>query len=192
MKKAGVIIIAIIAVIVIAVIAIGGFLVGRYNKMVDLDQEVVQAQAQVEVQLQRRFDLIPNLVESVKGIMKQEQEVFTAIANARTKYAGAESGTNEKIEAAGEYEGAISRLLVIMENYPEIKSNQQVTQLMDELSGTENRISVERRRFNEVVTDYNKYIKKFPEVLLASMFGFEEKDLFEAVEEANVAPDVEF
>ncbi len=192
MKKGLAIFLGVIAVLVLLAVVVGGYLVGQYNTMVDMEQDVEQAQAQVEVVLQRRFDLIPNLVESVKGAMKQEQEVFTAIAEARTRYAGAESGSVEKLDAANEYESAISRLLVIIENYPEVKSGTQVTALMDELAGTENRISTERQRYNEIATDYNKLIKKFPGTVFASLFGFEEKALFEAAEGADVAPQVQF
>lgn len=192
MKKGLAILVAVLAIGGGLLLIIGGFLVSRYNTMVNLEQDAEKAQAQVEVVLQRRFDLIPNLVESVKGAMKQEQEVFTAIADARTRYAGAPSGSNEKIEAAASYESAISRLLVIIENYPEVKSLEQVTALMDELAGTENRISVERQRYNDVATEYNKYIKMFPGNILSSLFGFEEKQLFVAAEGAEIAPQVQF
>ncbi|MHA1690389.1 MAG: LemA family protein [Candidatus Heimdallarchaeaceae archaeon] len=192
MKKGLAIFLGIVAVLIVIVLVVGGYLVGQYNSMVDLEQDVENAQAQVEVVLQRRFDLIPNLVESVKGAMKQEQEVFLAIAEARTRYSGAETGSSDKLDAANEYESAIGRLLVIIENYPEVKSNEQVTGLMDELAGTENRISVERQRYNNTATNYNKYIKKFPGTILASLFGFDEKDLFEAAEGADIAPEVQF
>ena len=122
------------------------------------NQQAIDGQwAQVETQYQRRFDLIPNLVKSVEGIMKQEQAVFGAIAEARTRYAGAAT-INEKAKAATQLESALARLLVVMENYPELRSAENVTQLMDELSGTENRIAVERRRFNDLVKDYNTTI----------------------------------
>src|SRR5690606_20256102 len=129
-------------------------------------------------------------VNATRGIMDQEQEVFSAIAEARTKYGSANAGSSEKIEAAGELEGALSRLLVIVENYPELKSDSAVTGLMDELAGTENRISVERQRYNDSVTTYNTKIKLFPTNLFASMFGFGSRPLFEAVEGADVAPEV--
>lgn len=177
--------IALLAVLVVGVV------VGKYNTMVQSEQDVENKQAQVEVVLQRRFDLIPNLVESVKGVLTQEQTVFSDIADARTKYGGAASGSAEKVEAANELESALSRLLVIVEGYPELKSNETVQGLMDELAGTENRIAVERRRYNDAVTEFNTLIKTFPNNLFAGIFGFEEKPLFEAAEGAETAPDVD-
>ena len=177
--------------IALVVILVAGVLIGKYNSMVKAEEEVSNKFAQVEVVLQRRFDLIPNLVESVKGVLTQEQTVFGDIADARTKYGTATSGSQEKVEAANELEGALSRLLVIVENYPELKSNETVAGLMDELAGTENRIAVERQRYNDEVTSFNKLIKTFPNNLLAGMFGFEEKTRFEAVEGAEEAPEVD-
>jgi len=184
-------ILAVIGVIVAVIVVFGAILVGYYNSMITAEQEVEKAQAQVEVQLQRRYDLIPNLVESVKAVLTQEQEVFGDIAEARTRYSGAQTGTAEKIEASNDLESAISRLLVIMENYPELKSDQTVQGLMDELAGTENRISVERQRYNDTVTDFNIMIKRFPANIVAKLFGFEERPLFEAVSDAEVAPSVD-
>jgi LemA protein len=180
----------ILGVIGAAVLLLVMWFVGQYNNLVRLDQDVENKQAQVEVVLQRRFDLIPNLVNATKGIMEQEQEVFTAIAEARTKYGSAAAGSGEKIEAAGELEGALSRLLVIVENYPELKSDSAVIGLMDELAGSENRISTERQRYNDSVTTFNTRIKLFPTNLFASMFGFSEKPLFESAEGADTAPEV--
>lgn len=176
---------------IIAVIAILGFsLVGFYNRLVGLNQTVETQWAQVETQYQRRYDLIPNLVNSVEGIMGQEQAVFGQIAEARTRYAG--SGTvEEKVEAANQLESALGRLLVVIENYPELRSSENVTDLMDELAGTENRISVERRRFNEVVQTYNVAVKRFPANVMAGFLGFDERPYFEAVPEAETAPTVE-
>lgn len=174
---------------VVAVVVIWGIM--SYNGFVTLSKGVDGQWAQVENQFQRRFDLIPNLVESVKGQMKQEQAVFGAIAEARTKYAGA--GTvDEKAAAASEVEGSLSRLLVVMENYPQLKTDTVVVRLMDELSGTENRVSVERGRFNDLVKSYNIAVAKFPGMIPAKIFGFGEKQLFEAVSEAAVAPQVQF
>lgn len=184
-------IIAGVVLVVLVICVIGAVVVGKYNTMVQKDLEVDNAQAQVEVVLQRRYDLIPNLVESVKGAMTQEQEVFGAIADARTKYGSAASGTSEKVDASNGLESALSRLLVIMENYPELKSNETVQGLMDELAGTENRIAVERKRYNDIVTDFNKLIKTFPNNLFAKMLGFEERSLFEAVEGAKTVPTVD-
>ena len=135
--------------------------------------------------------MIPNLVNTVKGLFAQEQTVFGDIAEARTRYSGAAS-VDDKAAAAGELEGALSRLLVIIENYPEIKSDAAVAGLMDELAGTENRVSVERRRFNDLVKDYNATIKRVPGSLIAPLFGFTERAFFEAVEGAEAAPTVEF
>lgn len=187
MKKGSIVLIVILAVIGIFIFSI----FGSYNSMVALDEEVNTQWANVESKLQRRYDLIPNLVESVKGAMAQEKEVFTAIADARAKLAGAGS-TSEKVEASNELEGALSRLLVVVENYPELKSNQNVTALMDELAGTENRISTERDRYNGVVRGYNATIRSFPKNIIAGMFGFEKRPYFESTAGAEVAPEVKF
>lgn len=182
---------AVIGAVVIVGIIIAVSLMGIYNSLVTKSQAIDAQWAQVETQYQRRFDLIPNLVNSVKGMMKQEQTVFDAIAQARTKY-GSATTVDAKAQAAGEVESALGRLLAIVENYPELKSSQNVTALMDELAGTENRISVERRRYNELVRDYNTQIKTFPTNMLAGMFGFTEKQYFQSVSGADQAPKVEF
>jgi LemA protein len=184
-------VLAAVGVIVLGAIIIAVSLVGIYNSLVTKSQAVDGQWSQVETQYQRRYDLIPNLVNSVKGMMQQEQTVFLAIAEARTKY-GAAQTVNEKAVAAGEVETALGRLLAVIENYPDLKSSQNVTQLMDELAGTENRISVERRRYNELVRDYNTQIKTFPTNMLAGMFGFTEKAYFKSVSGADQAPKVEF
>ncbi len=184
-------VLAAVGVIVLGAIIIAVSLVGIYNSLVTKSQAVDAQWSQVETQYQRRYDLIPNLVSSVKGMMQQEQAVFLAIAEARTKY-GAAQTVNEKAVAAGEVETALGRLLAVIENYPDLKSSQNVTQLMDELAGTENRISVERRRFNDLVRDYNTQIKTFPTNMLAGMFGFSEKQYFQSVSGAETAPKVEF
>ena len=175
---------------VIAVVIVVGFF-GYYNKFVTAAEDVDGQWAQVETQYQRRFDLIPNLVESVKGIMEQEQEVFGALAEARTRYAGAAS-VNEKAAAAGEVESALSRLLVIMENYPQLRSADTVQTLMAQLEGTENRISVERIRYNDTVRSYNVMVKRVPANILADMFGFGEKIYFEVAAGVEQSPPVEF
>ncbi len=187
MKKG--LIILVVILVIIGIFASSIF--GSYNSLVALDEEVNTQWANVESSLQRRFDLIPNLVESVKGAMAHEEEVFTAIADARARLAGAAS-TDEQVQASNELEGALARLLVVVENYPELKSNQNVTALMDELAGTENRISVERNRYNDVVSRYNTTIRSFPKNILAGMFGFEKKSYFEAAPGADVAPKVNF
>ncbi|KXZ39037.1 LemA protein [Alkalithermobacter thermoalcaliphilus JW-YL-7 = DSM 7308] len=181
--------------ILIAIALVIGFiamsLIGTYNGLVSKAEEVDSQWANVESKLQRRYDLIPNLVEAVKGSMKQEQEIFGQIAEARAKMAGAQT-TEEKVLASNQLEGALGRLLVVMENYPELKSNQNVSKLMDELSGTENRISVERDRYNAVVRDYNKKIRSFPTNLMAKAMGFETRNYFEASKDAQAAPKVKF
>lgn len=187
MKKGGIVLLVILVLIGIFVLSI----FGSYNSLVSLDEDVNTQWANVESKLQRRYDLIPNLVESVKGAMKQEQEVFKAIADARAKLAGAGS-TSEKVEASNELEGALSRLLVVVESYPELKSNQNVTALMDELAGTENRISTERDRYNEVVREYNRTIRSFPKNIMAGMFGFEQRPYFEATPGAENAQKINF
>ncbi len=179
------ILIAIIAVIVI----IGGWFWSSYNKLVVASEGVDGQWAQVETQYQRRFDLIPNLVGAVKGAMSQEQKVFGDLADARANYSGAKS-TNDKAAAATQVEGALSRLLVIMENYPQLKSIETVQTLMAQLEGTENRISVERSRFNDAVKGFNVIIKRFPMNMVAGMFNFSEKTYFEVAEAAAVAPTV--
>lgn len=180
-----------IAAVVMVVLIVGVTLWGSYNSLVTKSQAIDAQWAQVEAQYQRRYDLVPNLVNSVKGIMSQEQAVFGQIAEARTKYAGART-TDEKAAAGSDMESAISRLLVIMENYPQLRSVETVKQLMDELAGTENRISVERRRYNQVVQEYNTDIKKFPTMLIAATFGFNEREYFKSVSGADQAPKVEF
>jgi LemA protein len=162
-----------------------------YNSMVTMRENIDAAWAQVENQLQRRNDLIPNLVETTKGYAKHEQEIFTRVADARSRLIGA--GTREaKIEAANEVSSALSRLLAIAERYPDLKANEQFTRLSDELAGTENRIATERRRYNEAVREYNTSIKKFPAVLTARLFGFAPEEYFEAPKEAQQVPKVRF
>jgi LemA protein len=187
LKKGTITLIVILALIGIFVVST----FGSYNSLVALDEGVDTQWANVESKLQRRFDLIPNLVESVKGAMAQEEEIFTAIADARAKMAGA-SDTAEKVDASNELEGALGRLLVVVENYPELKSNENVTALMDELAGSENRISTERDRYNEIVRQYNSAIRSFPKNIIAGMFGFEKRSYFEATEGAEEVPQVEF
>jgi len=147
--------------------------------------------SQVETQYQRRFDLIPNLVESVKGVMQQEQAIFTALADARTRYSGATS-VDGKVSAAGEVETALGRLLAVVENYPTLKSADTVQTLMSQLEGTENRVSVERKRFNDAVQSYTLLTKRFPSSVIAGMFGFGERQYFQSVEGSENAPAVKF
>lgn len=174
-----------------AVLFAGGWVVSGYNGFARQGNAIDGQWKQVEVQYQRRFDLVPNLVESVKGLQKQEQKVFGDIAQARTRYSGAASA-DDKARAASQLESAIGRLLVIVENYPEIKSDTAVTRLMDELAGTENRIAVERRRYNELVQSYNTSLSVIPGNLLARIFGFSRRTYFEAAEGSEAAPKVQF
>lgn len=176
--------------IVVGVVVLIALYAGSvYNGLVRGNQGVDAQWAQVESQYQRRFDLIPNLVSSVQGAMKQEQAVFDAIAKARTEYGGAATA-DAKAAAAGNVESALGRLLVVMENYPQLKSVDTVQSLIAELSGTENRIAVERMRYNEMVRDYNVSVMTFPRSLLASMFGFHPRALFQAAEGADQVPKV--
>jgi LemA protein len=183
--------IIVLAVIVFLAIGAYSFFAGNYNNFVRLDQAVKNAWAQVENQLQRRFDLIPNLVETVKGFAKQEREVLIEVTNARARVGGA-GNVPDKIAANNELSGALSRLLVVVEKYPDLKSNQNFLHLQDELAGTENRIAVERMRYNEAVKIYNQTIKSFPANLLAGFFGFQEAAFFDAPKEAQEAVKVEF
>ncbi|MHB8085488.1 MAG: LemA family protein [Dehalococcoidia bacterium] len=177
--------------VVLVVIIIALSLMGVYNSLVSKSQAIDAQWAQVETQYQRRYDLIPNLVSAVKGMMKQEQTVFQAIDDARAKY-GSATTVDAKAEAAGQVETSLGRLIAVMENYPDLKSSQTVINLMDELAGTENRISVERRRYNDLVQDYNTQIKTFPTNMMAGMFGFGPKQYFQSVTGADQAPKVEF
>jgi LemA protein len=162
-----------------------------YNRFVS-EEEAVKAQwAQVDNQLQRRNDLIPNLVETTKGFAAQEREVFQAIADSRAKLAGAQT-PEQRIQAANEQSTALARLLVVVENYPQLKSSETFARLMDELAGTENRIAVERMRYNERVQQYNTSRRQFPGNLTASVFGFDEYPLYQVPESAKVAPKVDF
>jgi LemA protein len=162
-----------------------------YNTMVSLKEQIDSAWAQVENQLQRRNDLIPNLVEVTKGYAAHEKEIFTSVAEARSRLIGAGSRA-EKIDAADNLSGALSRLLAIAENYPQLKADAQFARLSDELAGTENRIATERRRYNDTVREYNTFIKQFPQTLIARFTGFEHEKYFEAAKGAEAVPKVDF
>lgn len=178
---------AIIGVVVVGVL----YSWSLYNGLVKANENITGQWAQVETQYQRRFDLIPNLVNSVKGIMAQEQKVFGDLADARTRYAGAVN-TDAKVAAANDVESSLGRLLVIMENYPQLRSSETVLTLMAQLEGTENRISVERSRFNDFVRTYDTKIKGFPANVFAPVFGFKEKAYFESQSGADKVPGVNF
>ena len=193
MKKGLIVLICVLAVLGIGACSISG----SYNSMVKLDEEVSSAWSQVENQYQRRMDLIPNLVNTVKGYASHESEVFTNIAEARSKLGGTvnindETALKEYQANQAELGNALGRLLVLTENYPELKADKNFIELQDQLEGTENRISVERKRFNDVTKEYNRKIRSFPTVILANMFGFEKKPYFEAEKGAEKAPKVEF
>ena len=176
----------------VAALAIGLMYVGRRNQMVTKSQAVEAQWHQVDVDLQRRADLIPNLVETVKGYAAQEQTVFGDIAKARSALLSAQS-PSERIAANAQLEGSLGRLLAIVENYPQLKSNENFLRLQDELAGTENRIAVERRRYNLAVQDYNTYIALFPNNVFAGWAGFKANDAyFSATEQGREVPKVEF
>ncbi len=177
-----------IILIILAAVLVGGFF--TYNNLVTLNEQIDGQWAQVETQYQRRIDLIPNLVESVKGVMNQEKAIFTALAEARTRYSSAQN-SNDKALAAGQIETSLGRLLAIIENYPTLKSSDNVNTLMAQLEGTENRISVERKNYNELVQDFNARIKRVPTNLFASMLGFEKREYFESVPGSENAPKVD-
>jgi len=178
-------------VIVAFALVIAMWVYGTYNSLVNLDEQTNKAFAQVDVVLQRRFDLIPNLVETVKGYATHEREVLTQVTEARAKV-GQATTTEGKIGAENQLTGALSRLLVVAEAYPQLKANQNFLALQDELAGTENRIAVERKRYNDAATDYNIRIRRIPGNMIAGMFGFKRHELLEAPTEAHTAPKVQF
>lgn len=180
-----------LAVILIIVISLFSWFISTRNQMVSLEENIDASWAEVDNQLQRRSDLIPNLVETVKGFASQEKEVFSNIADARAKMAGADS-VKGKAEGYNELQGALSRLLVVVENYPQLKSNENFIRLQDELAGTENRIAVARKRYNDAVQQFNRRIRMFPGSIIAGMMGMEKRDYFEIEESAREVPEVDF
>ena len=180
-----------IGIVIAVIVIVGVMLVSSYNGFVNSEENVDQSYAQIETQLQRRLDLIPNLVNTVKGYASHEEEVLTQISNARARLAGANT-PEEEATANTELSGALSRLLVVVENYPNLKADQQFTQLMDELAGTENRIAVARKDYNDEVAVYNKKVKRFPGAIVASITGFDEKEYFNADPSAQEVPKVDF
>jgi LemA protein len=201
MKRGMIIFLAILGAVVILGLLVVGWLTGMYNSLVKLDESVSQSWAQVQNQYQRRLDLIPNLVETVKGYATHEKDVFTEVAEARASV-GKLVVTPEVLnnpqtfqkfqQAQGELSSALSRLLAVAENYPQLKANENFLQLQNQLEGTENRITTERRRFNEVVQEYNVRVRTFPTSIFAGMFGFGQKQYFQAEPGAEKAPKVKF
>ena len=186
------ILLAVLGLLALIILIIGGSYISSRNEMVRKNEAIKQAWAQVDVVLQRRADLIPNLVATVKGYAAQEVKVFGDVANARAALLSARTPA-DKIAANGQLDGALGRLLAIVENYPNLKSNQNFLALQDELAGTENRIAVERRRYNEAIQDYNAYIGLFPNYIFARWAGFQRNDAyFAASESARQAPKVDF
>lgn len=182
----------VLGVLLVLGLAIGGKVASVNNELVTQREAIRGAWAQVDVALQRRADLIPNLVETVKGFAAQEKQVIESVANARAQLAGART-PGEKIAANAQLDSALARLLVVVENYPQLKSNENFLRLQDELAGTENRIAVERRKYNETVQDYNTRIGLFPNNLFAGMLGFQRNDdYFKTEPGAQKAPNVKF
>ena len=187
MKKGLIPILVIVGIIVVLAL----MLIPSYNGFVEGEENVDEAYAQVDNQLQRRLDLIPNLVKTVEAFAKQERDVIASVTEARAKLAGANS-PQDQAEANDELSGALSRLLVVVENYPDLKSDANFRQLMDELAGTENRLVVARQDYNTEVASFNKKVKRFPGAMLAGIFGFDEKEYFKADAAAQDAPVVDF
>jgi LemA protein len=184
-------IVAIAAFVVILLVIIGGWYVGIRNRLVTLEEGINAAWSEIDNQLQRRSDLIPNLVATVKGFAKQELQVFTEIAEARAKLAGART-VGEKAQGYNQLESALGRLLVVVERYPELKSSENFIRLQDELAGTENRIAVARTRYNDSVRDFNTKIRRFPASTVAKRMGFQPKEYFQIEEKAREVPKVDF
>ncbi len=181
----------VIGIVVLIIIIFSAWFISARNNLVAMDEQIDSAWAEIDNQLQRRADLIPNLVNTVKGYASHEEEIFTDIANARSKLAG--SGTvQEKAEGYNQMQSALSRLLVVVENYPNLKADTQFTRLMDELAGTENRIAVARKRYNDTVRTFNTKIRMFPTSIIANSLGMEKQPYFEISEEARETPEVDF
>ena len=187
MKKSSIAIIVVIVIIIILAL----ILISNYNSIISASEEVDNKFAIIDTYLQRRADLIPNLVNTVEGYTQQEQEIINSITEAREKMVEAAS-VSEKAEADNELTSALNNLMVIVENYPDLKSSQNFIQLSDELAGTENRIATARRDYNEAVKEYNLKIKKFPTGIIANMFGYKEKEYFQASEGSQEVPNVQF
>src|SRR5579864_1910059 len=186
------VLIAVVAILALVALLVGGAYISDRNQMVALNEQVKSNWSEVDVNLQRRADLIPNLVETVKGYAAQEQTVFGDIAKARSALLSAQTPKG-KIAANNQLDGAIGRLLAIVENYPQLKSNENFLRLQDELAGTENRIAVERKRYNDTLQDYNTYVQQFPNNIFAKWAGFKPNEAyFAATEESRQVPKVNF
>ncbi len=181
----------VVGIIVVLGLIVGGQIIGGYNRVITMDEAVKGQWAQVENQLKRRYDLIPNLVETVKGYAKHEKELFENIAEARTRYFQA-GDPKAKIDAANRMEGVLSRLLMLQEQYPQLKANESFLKLQDSLEGTENRISVERKRYNDVVQELNTYIRTFFGRFFAMVAGVSSAAYYEVPESEKAAPKVSF
>jgi len=192
MRRGLVVLLVVLAVLVFAGLFVYGSFKSAQNQMVSKDEAVKSAWSQVDIQLQRRADLIPNLVETVKGFTKEESTVFGDIANARAGLLNARD-PKEKIAANGQLDSAFGRLLALTENYPQLRSSEQFLRLQDELAGTENRISVARRHYNETLRDYNTFVRQFPNSIWANILGFHVNDAyFEASAASRTVPNVKF
>ena len=192
MRRGSIALVAIVGVIVLAALFVYGSFKSAQNQMVQKDENVKQSWSQVDINLQRRADLIPNLVETVKGFTKEESTVFGDIANARAGLLNAQ-GPQAKIAANGRLDSAFGRLLALAENYPQLRSSDQFMRLQDELSGTENRIAVSRRHYNESLQDYNTFVREFPNSIWANILGFHQNEAyFEASASSRAVPAVKF
>jgi len=190
-KRSTIILLIVVGIILFGALSVYSFVKGTYNAIVRLDETVAGGWAEVENNLQRRFDLIPNLVNTVKGFAAQEKDILLGVTEARAKVGGA-GNIPDKMAAENQLSGALSRLLMVVENYPQLKSDGNFQSLQDELAGTENRIAVARKRYNESVKAYNMTIRQFPQNMIANNFGFEKKEFFQAPEGAETVPTVEF
>ncbi len=192
MKKGTLILVIVLVVILLAVLSVYSFIKGTYNSIIKMDESVAGAWAEVENNLQRRYDLIPNLVNTVKGFAQQEKDVFLGVTEARSKVGGAVGNIPNRMAAENELSTALSRLLLVVENYPLIKSDANFLALQDELAGTENRIAVARKRYNDAVKTYNMTIRQFPQNIIAGFFNFEKHSFFDAPQAAEATPKVDF
>lgn len=191
MKKSTMAILSVVVVVVLLIIGVIGWGVSANNKFVVLDESISAAESTIQTQLQRRADLIPNLVNTVEGYAQHEEDIYTALADARAKLAGA-TDTAAKLEADGELSAALSRLMVVVENYPDLKASENFKDLQTQLEGTENRITRARQEYNEAVKEYNAAIRRFPGSVVASLFGYDKKAYFQASEGSQSNPQVNF